>query len=330
MDAYLVLTPFLVFGIIGLIRFIGCNWFYGLDETTLRVDPVEDVQALAGDGRVNLSWSYSSSANATGFRIDVAGGPFNPIPPLGISDRSAEFTGLTNGIQYDFSVIAERGTDASEPVTVSATPGITSFVIDQPPIAGAARNNFSGFVGMEIMVGATPIIVTQLGRIVATTNSGIHEVKIVSPVTTPVPGQPVAGIDVVSANVTTVAQVNQVNVGRFAWAPLPQPVTLQSNTIYFIVSSEIDGGDLWHEEQPVPTTAVAALQFSIFTVATGADAGKYRRNSGGRCYVPVSFRDRAPRVALVAYGLFRMGLRRSEWIVVAYFAYLAGAAVVVL
>ena len=290
MDTYLVLTPLLVLGIIGLIRFIGCNWIYGLDETKAEVVPVEDLQAVAGDSRVNLSWGYLASLHLTGFRIDVTGGPFNPIPSLGGSARSAEFTGLTNGVQYDFSVIAERGSDVSTPVTVSATPGITSYVIDQPPIFGTVRNNFTGFVGMEIMVGPAPIIVTQLGRIVAATNSGVHEVKIVSPVSTPVTGTPVAGIDVASVNVTTVAQVNQSNVGTFAWTALPQPVTLQANTIYFVVSAEVDGGDLWNEEQTVPTTAVAALQFSVFTVASGPDAGKYQRANTGRCFGPVSFR----------------------------------------
>ena len=290
MDAYLFLTPLLVMGIIGLIRFIGCNWFFGLDETTLVVEPVEGLQAVPGDRRVNLSWGYLASATGTSFRIDVTGGPFDPIPPLGASARSAEFTGLTNGIQYDFSVVAERGTDVSEAVSVSATPGVASFVIDQPPIFGNPRNDYSGSVGMEIMVGPNPIVVTQLGRIVAASNSGVHEVKIVRPVTTPVTGMPVSGMDVTSANVPTVAEVNQANVGTFAWTPLPQPVTLQPNTIYFIVSAETAGGDLWFEEQPVQTTAVAALQFSIFTVLTGPDAGKYQRSNPGQCYVPVSFR----------------------------------------
>ena len=207
---------------------------------------MEALQAVAGDSRVTLSWSYPPDGLGNGFRIDVAGGPFDAVSPLGKEARSADVTGLTNGIQYSFSVVAERGSDVSAAVTISATPGVTSFVIDPPPIFASVRNNYSGLVGMEIMVGSSPIVVTQLGRIVATTNSGVHEVKIVRPVTTPVTGVPVAGIDVVSANVTTVAQVSQANVGTFAWTPLPQPVTLQANTIYFIVSSEIDGGDLWY------------------------------------------------------------------------------------
>lgn len=292
MDAYLALTPLLVLGIIGLIRFIGCNWFWGLEPTVARVEPVENLQKVEADQRVTLSWTYSSNADITGFRIDVAGGPFDPVPPLGASARSVTVTGLMNGTLYTFSVTAERGTTASEAATVMATPGVTSFVADDPPITGTLRNNYSGLVGMEIMVGPNPIRVTQLGRIVAATNSGVHQVKIVSPVTTPA-GQPVDGIDVISVSVTTVAAVDQSNVGKFAWTPLLQPVTLQPNTIYFVVSAEITGGDLWYDEQPLQTTGVAALLFSTYTFPTGdPNAGKYGRSTmgQGRCFVPVSFR----------------------------------------
>jgi hypothetical protein len=290
MDAYLALTPLLVFGIIALVRFIGCNWVFGLEPTVAIVEPVGDVQAVAGDGRVSLIWSYPSSVSVTRFRIDVAGGPFNPVQALGPLARSADVTGLTNGVLYTFSIVAERGTEASAPVTVSATPGVTSFIIDQQPIGGPTRNNHPGFVGMQIMVGPNPIMVTQLGRIVAPSNSNVHTVKIVSPVTTPVPNLRVAGVDRVSVSVTTVAQLDQSNVGKFAWTPLMQPFELQANTIYFIVSSETDGGDLWYEEQPFPTTAVAALQYSVYTVVSGTDQGKYELFSAGKVYVPVSFR----------------------------------------
>jgi hypothetical protein len=290
MDAYLALTPLLVLGIIGLVRFIGCNWFWGLEPTVAEVKPVDALQAVAADRRVTLSWTYLSTENITGFRVDVAGGDADPVAPLIATDRTAIVTGLTNGTLYTFSVIAERAPYASVPVSKTATPGVTSFVTDEPAITGSARNDYTGFSGMEIMVGPAPIIVTQLGRIVATTNSGVHEVKIVRPVTTPLPGVPVTGVDEVSVSVTTVAEVSQANVGRFAWTPLPQPFMMQPNTIYFIVSSEIDGGDLFYQEQFVPTTAVAALLSSIFTFATGPDVGKYGRNSPGLVYGPVSFR----------------------------------------
>jgi hypothetical protein len=287
MDAYLILTPLLVLGIIGLIRFIGCDVVLGLE---LRLGPVDALEAVAGDSRINLSWSYPATGPGDGFRIDVAGGPFDAVPPLGKAARSAEVTGLTNGTQYTFSVVVEKGSDVSAAVTISATPGVTSFVKDEAKISGQLRNNHSGFVGMEIMVGPNPIIVTQLGRLVAPTNSGVHQVKIAKPVTTPVPGQPVAGMDVVSASVPTVVVPDQSNVGDFSWVPLPQPEILEANTIYFVVSSELNGADLWYDEQPLLTNAVAALLSSIYTIETGADAGKYQRNAPGQVYVPVSFR----------------------------------------
>lgn len=288
MDPYLALTPFLVLGIIGLLRFIGCNQVFGITETQLIVEPVGDLMVVAADRRVTLSWTYPSSGDATGFTIDVTGGPFDPPPPLNASDRTADVTGLTNGLVYTFSVIAERGTDASVPVSISAAPGITSFVIEPVPAMGVIeKNDYPGWQGMELRVGASPIQVTQLGRIIATNNSGAHEVKIVTPATTP-SGTPVDGVDLVSAIVTTVAQPG--NVGTFAWAPLPQPVTLQPNSVYFIVSLESGGGDLWYDEQPVQTTAVAAIQFSTRVRLTEPNINKYQRGQAGEAYVPVSFR----------------------------------------
>jgi hypothetical protein len=296
MDPYLALTPLLVLGIIGLIRFIGCNWFWGLEPTAVRVDPVETLNKVEADQRVTLSWTYSFNADITGFRVDVTGGPFDPVPPLGASARSVIVTGLINGTLYTFSVVVERGTDASEPVIITAIPGVTSYILDAARITGTERSDFAGWVGMEIFVMANPIIVTQLGRIIARANSGIHEVKIVRPTTTPA-GQPVDGNDVVSINVSPVYQENPQdptdnNAGTFAWTALPEPVTLQPNTTYFVVSLEVINGDLWYQEQPLPTTGVAALQSSIFTLPTGPDAGKYQRPTQGlgRCFVPVSFR----------------------------------------
>jgi hypothetical protein len=286
MDPYLALTPVFVLGIIGLIRFIGCNQVFGLDETSLRVDPVGDLHGTAADQRVGLTWTYPSSSSVTGFRIAVAGGPFDMPASLDDSARSVDITGLTNGVLYTFSVIAELGSDASEPVTISLAPGVTSFVTGNPAII-TEQNSYPGWQGIEIRVGANDIRVTQLGRIIATNNSGTHEIKIVSPATTP-SGAPVAGIDQVSAIVTTVAQAG--NVGTFAWAVLPQPYTLQANTTYFIVSLEAGGGDLWYDEQPVPTTDVATLEYSIRVRLTDPDIGTYQRGQAGRAYGPVSFR----------------------------------------
>jgi hypothetical protein len=289
MDAYLALTPLLVLGIVGLIRFIGCNQVFGLDETTLRVEPVADLVAVPADGRVSLSWTYPSGGDATAFRIDVSGGPFDPPPSLTASARSADITGLTNGVLYTFSVIAERGTDVSDPRTVSSAPGVTSFVVDINKITGTPRNNYPGWLGIEIMIGANPVFVTQLGRIIGPSNSGVHEVKIVRPLTTP-GGPPVDGADAVSANVMTVAMPDQTNVGTFAWAILPQPYRLEPNTIYFVVSLEVGGGDFFFNEQPLSTTGVGALQFSTVVRLTEPEIGKYQRDQAGHGYVPVSFR----------------------------------------
>ena len=270
--------------------------WYGLDETVAIVPPVEDLKPLALDARVTLSWSYPSGANVSRFKIgvvNVADGTSVPVvSPLDASARFVDVPGLTNGTEYEFSVVAERGTDASAAVTVFATPGVTSFVIDQPPIFGSLKSDYTGWRGMQIRVGPNPIIVTQFLAVLspqpipAFTRS---KIALSGHAESSLPGVPVAGNDEVSVSVTTVADLSNANVGTFAWTPLPHPYTLQAHTIYFIVSSETAGGDLLYDAPSVQTTPVAALEFAISTLTTGPDAGEYQSISGV-VDVPVSFR----------------------------------------
>ena len=56
----------------------------------------------------------------------------------------------------------------------SSTNYVTSFSL------GTARNNFSGWVGMSVTVGNTPLTVTALGRMEVAGNTGNHTVQIVN------------------------------------------------------------------------------------------------------------------------------------------------------
>src|SRR5262249_20801535 len=57
-----------------------------------------------------------------------------------------------------------------ESVPSSATAYVTGVEL------GKLRNDYSGWVGMEVVVGASPVTVTQLGRMMASGNSGTHTV----------------------------------------------------------------------------------------------------------------------------------------------------------
>jgi len=124
-----------------------------------------------------------------------------------------------------------------------------------PYIAGHSmpmlRNDYTGWLGMEISVGASPIMVNQLGRWVAPGNTGTHTVKLVSAGT---------GADLASASIATAGAPG----GQFKYAPLAAPVTLAANTTYYILSQESAGGDHWYDfSQPAAGTATGYQQWLL-------------------------------------------------------------------
>jgi hypothetical protein len=142
---------------------------------------------------------------------------------------------------------------------------------------GTLRNDYSGWVGMRIVVGGNSLPVTQLGRIIAPGNTGAHTVKLVNASD---------GSDVPGGAVTI--PTSGGTVGQFQYGTLSSPVTLVAGSTYWIVSQELFGGDTWYDYNTVITTTGAAA-------ATGAT---YGRGSGdwwvfpdpNRSYVPVDFK----------------------------------------
>lgn len=139
---------------------------------------------------------------------------------------------------------------------------------------GTLRNDFSGFVGAQIEVGADPLVVSQLGRIMVEGNTGSHTVKLVSAST----GNDVAGGSVV-------IDMSEGVPGAFKYAALAVPVVLAANTHYYLVSEESLGGDKWHDIDTSVTTGTAATLVSgIFSLGGGA---WYPYGNAGHSYVPV-------------------------------------------
>lgn len=141
---------------------------------------------------------------------------------------------------------------------------------------GTARNNHTGFVGMRFTVGATPLQVLSLGRIVVAGNAATHTVKLVR-----VDGTDVAGG---ATSVNTVGGTPE----KFVYGALSSPVTLAANTSYYLVSSETGGGDQWHDANTVVATASAAtINNAIYRSGSGAWT---TTSAGGNSYGPVNFR----------------------------------------
>jgi hypothetical protein len=163
---------------------------------------------------------------------------------------------------------------------------------------GTIRNNFTGWLGMIITVGNSPIAITKLGRWVVAGSTGVHALKIVDSAT----GNDVAG------SLTSVATAGAQSAA-FVYASLPSPVNLNPNGIYYIVSQETAGGDYWYDSNTViQNNPAATISAPVYNPGTGYFAIP---NTAGQSYVPVDFHftastaTSAPFVASVIAGTAR-------------------------
>jgi hypothetical protein len=144
-------------------------------------------------------------------------------------------------------------------------------------VLGALRNDWSGYAGMKIVVGANPVTVTQLGRMMGSGNSGTHTVKLVK-------GSD--GTDVAGGSVSI--GMSGGTVGQFKYASLSSGVVLVAGATYYLVSQEIAGGDTWYDlDTTVSTTTVATAASAIYGSGSGA---WYPAGGSGNAYVPVDFK----------------------------------------
>lgn len=162
----------------------------------------------------------------------------------------------------------------------------SNFVTSATLSTSALRNNFSGWLGMKITTGSSPVVVRELGRWVLSGNTGTHTVKMVNAATnTDVPGA--------SAVVNTAG----ASVG-YAYAPLAVPVVLAASTAYYVVSQEVNGGDQWYEGNNTLTyaTTVATVNQSVYSSNGTSYTTAYSANNS---YIPVGFRYSGEAAPLV-------------------------------
>jgi hypothetical protein len=176
---------------------------------------------------------------------------------------------------YSFVATGDRTLVANfRPVNVE-----TAFVTSK--VLRTLRNDFPGWVGMQVRVGPDPVMVVALGRIVAPGNTGVHRVKFIrASDLTDVPG---GAVDVATAGGT---------VGEFAYASLANPVVLQPGTLYFLVSEEFFGGDRWYDlNTSVTTTSVAQCIGPVFLMGSSLGGAYHVPNT---TYGPVDYKYIAP------------------------------------
>jgi hypothetical protein len=174
---------------------------------------------------------------------------------------------------------------------------LTAYALSGP----ATRNNFSGWVGMKLTLGTSSLNVSSAGRMCVAGNSGLHSLKFVNATT---------GNDVPGGS----ASINMAGCtsGQFVYAPLQgSPVTLQANTSYYLVSQEVNGGDLWYDYGTVSSTNVATVNSSVYSSTGGSWTTTGPANSS---YVPVDFQY--AMALITGYNLNNRPLRNdfNSWV----------------
>ncbi|MBV9746956.1 MAG: Ig-like domain-containing protein, partial [Acidobacteriia bacterium] len=222
--------------------------------------------SVTAGGGVTYQWQ-SKSGGATGF-TNIAGATSSsyttPVATLSYS-----------GTQFQCVVTNRIGTLTSNPATLTVLTIGTNFVVKPSP--GTLRNNFSGWVGMSITVGPNPLVVSSLGRYVASGNTAVHSLKLVDGT---------ANADIAGA--VTSINTASATANAFVYGLLPSPVTLNPNATYYIVSQEVTGGDQWYDYLTTTATTTADATLSGAAYGTGAPYS-LAYNSAGELFGPVDF-----------------------------------------
>ena len=206
------------------------------------------------------------------------------------STPTATTPGTCNGLTYSTALtvastaavkaigtksgLANSGVMSSLYTIVADTAYITSVT------PGTDRSNYDGCLGMQFGVGGLPITIDALGRYVHTGNTQTHTLHI----------RTVANTVLGSCTVNT----SGATAGQFLFCTLSSPVTLSAGARYDVLSSEVNGGDVFYDsDTTVTSTAAASVMTTAFTssgtagTCAGAAAGTYR--GPGYSFVPVTF-----------------------------------------
>jgi len=181
--------------------------------------------------------------------------------------------------------------DAIKSVTQSSTAGAgaandTSFITT--PGGSTLRNNYGDFVGFQLTTGAGPVTVSELGRRFVAGNTQTHVLKIVK----------ASDKSTVASTVINMAAGSADALGM-KYAPLAQDVTLDANTVYYVLSSETSGGDQWYDyAASTVSSAVGTINAAVYRQLDSDNNAVFNTiGSTGSTYGPVNFRY-VPNIAL--------------------------------
>lgn len=164
--------------------------------------------------------------------------------------------------------------DAITPAQIGAAAAARRRTVAYTPVVssrsgGSTRNESTIWVGFKFTVGASNLTVKQLGRWIISENSGTHTVHIRNS----------------SGTVVSTADINASGSG-FVYVNVSD-YTLSASTVYYLMSHEDAGGDLWYDnDQEVVLNAAVTLNNASYTVANTGVPSEWTANTA---YVPPSF-----------------------------------------
>jgi hypothetical protein len=276
-DSYLYLTPILVLGVIALLGFVGCDVVFGLHHVDYIPAPT-GFTAVPGDGRVDLSWDPYDKATEYNLKRGTTSGVYSITFNITAPATTYADLAVTNGTDYFYALTATvpaGGSDTSDEVdaTPQASPTLQSFVTSFTP--GTLRNQLTGWAGMAVQIGPSPVTIKALGRLFIPGNTAMHNLKIVDAV---------SSVDIAAVSI----MVASGTVGEFAYVDLASPVKLAAGATCYIVSEELAGGDhVYLQDTTVQTSSVATVTSAV----TGTAQGVYTpTDAAGHTFGPVDFK----------------------------------------
>ncbi len=207
--------------------------------------------AVTGSGTITANPSSSTGLYDSGTPVQLTA---TAASGYSFVNWSGDVSGSTNPQTVNMTA-AHTVTANFQPVPSGVSGGTgTAFVTGYSVNGRAVRNDFGGWVGMKVTVGAAVLSVNSVGRICAPGNSKTHAVKLVSAATR---------LDVAGGSAT----VNMAGCtpGQFVYTALGGAINLTAGTSYYLVSQEVAGGDQWYDIAGVSTTADAAVNNSVYS-----------------------------------------------------------------
>ena len=122
-DPFLLLAPFLVLLIVGLLGFVGCDVILGVSGA----DEAPTLVATPGDQKAFLSWNTDGFGEFTLQRNAAPDNSVTNLPPQPAGTASFIDTGLINGTTYTYSITSSKNGESAGTSQASVTPEPITF-----------------------------------------------------------------------------------------------------------------------------------------------------------------------------------------------------------